>query len=349
MQEISGYYFDQVRFNTSPTVAQLTFLERACYRELLDLAWQEDGLDPDPRKAHVHVLSFLKYEDPAGEALLGFSEDDWTAFLDKIFPVGEDGRRRNPKQEEERTRLEAKRKAQSERGKKGARKRHGNEEYVEDSSPTSMQPPCKRHSDPMLEPSQSESESYSESDSTKKKETLVDSTSAPPKGGTPKSELREQVKSAFLEARQDYYWQKNGKKARAPNLDGPELSKLIDKALNRHGVEQCMAAARGIFLSPWHRGENPNGTEYLTLNLALRIDRKGNRVEQFSELWEQSRPRAPAPRDVQRERFKARVRKLAVEAAGGLEAWERLPSREREKLIDEAIKRLGKEDDDVGT
>ena len=78
---------------------------RGHYITLLCVAWEQDGLPGDPRR--VAAIS-------PGLA------DDWPEWEEK-FPVGEDGRRRNPRLERER----AYRMAKSEAGKAGAEARWG--------------------------------------------------------------------------------------------------------------------------------------------------------------------------------------------------------------------------------
>lgn len=63
----------------------------------------------------------------------------------------------------------------------------------------------------------------------------------------------------------------------------------IRVALIDYSVEQVEAAVRGIFLSPFHTGENDRSTEYLTIEVALRQSGTVNNVERFSELYSAAR------------------------------------------------------------
>ena len=56
---------------------------------------------------------------------------------------------------------------------------------------------------------------------------------------------------------------------------------LIKKQLKRYTVEQLKEAIDGCLLSPWHRGQNPNGVVYEDLEL---ICRDATKVDQFIEI-----------------------------------------------------------------
>lgn len=57
---------------------------------------------------------------------------------------------------------------------------------------------------------------------------------------------------------------------------------LINRRLADYGVERLIAAIDGCHLSPWHRGENPQGRKFLDLELILRDAAHIETYEQFS-------------------------------------------------------------------
>lgn len=101
---------------SSPKVrAMRTFAERGLYSELLDLQWQEGSLPAEPEACH--------------EALgVGTSDEFGAAWarVERCFPIGKDGRRRNPRLEFERAKalrlVEVRRSAGKQRSSKSADK-----------------------------------------------------------------------------------------------------------------------------------------------------------------------------------------------------------------------------------
>lgn len=69
-------------------------------------------------------------------------------------------------------------------------------------------------------------------------------------------------------------------KGRKPRLSD-ERAKLITVAINQYGFDMAKDAVRGCALSPWHMGQNPNGTVYNSLELILR---DSAHVERFASL-----------------------------------------------------------------
>lgn len=92
------------------------------YITLLSVAWEQDGLPGDPRR--VAAIS------------PGLAEE-WPEWEEK-FPVGDDGRRRNPRLERER----AYRTAKSEAGKLGNLKRWGDRSGSDSSQTSQVRPVC---------------------------------------------------------------------------------------------------------------------------------------------------------------------------------------------------------------
>ena len=109
----------------------------------------------------------------------------------------------------------------------------------------------------------------------------------------PTDEVRRRVKAAYLDAHRSYYLAKNGRAPRAPNLDAPEIDRLISKAVVRHSEDSTADACRGIFVTPHNTGRNERGEEYLGIRIALRIDARNDNVERFARNWARYRPEEP--------------------------------------------------------
>lgn len=71
-------------------------------------------------------------------------------------------------------------------------------------------------------------------------------------------------------------------KGRRPVLD-PKRERLIAKAVALHGADTVEAAIRGVALSPWHMGRNPQRKRYDDLELVLR---DAKHVEMFAGYWD---------------------------------------------------------------
>ena len=101
----------------------------------------------------------------------------------------------------------------------------------------------------------------------------------------PTDEVRLRVKTTYLDAHRRYYRAKNGRAPQAPNLDAPEIDRLISKAVVRHSEDSATDACRGIFVTPHNTGRNERGEEYLGIRIALRIDARQDNVERFARNW----------------------------------------------------------------
>lgn len=69
---------------------------------------------------------------------------------------------------------------------------------------------------------------------------------------------------------------------RPPLLD-TKRRRLIARAVADHGTDTVEAAIRGVGLSPWHMGKNPQGKRYDGIELVLR---DAAHVERFAAHWD---------------------------------------------------------------
>jgi hypothetical protein len=102
-----------------------------------------------------------------------------------------------------------------------------------------------------------------------------------------------EVYDKYVEARAAHYADKLGrepKKGSAPALT-PQRVKLIRDAVGRHGTERVKRAVLGMFLSAWHKGENPDNKEYLEIERALVIKKKHggqiDMVDYFAAIYQE--------------------------------------------------------------
>lgn len=91
----------------------LTPEARGIYIDLIAYGWDYDGIPDDPG-----VLAAMVGMTPQKFRAV------WAAIEDK-WPIAEEGKRRNPRQEQQRRELKAHRDKQAENGKRGAEKRWG--------------------------------------------------------------------------------------------------------------------------------------------------------------------------------------------------------------------------------
>lgn len=90
----------------------------------------------------------------------------------------------------------------------------------------------------------------------------------------PKADAAADIFAAYLDARVKYH-----PKGSVPLLT-PERRKLVARWLKAgYSAETLAAAARGIWASPFHRGENDRGTEYSSFEQALK---SAANIEKFS-------------------------------------------------------------------
>jgi predicted ArsR family transcriptional regulator len=86
----------------------------------------------------------------------------------------------------------------------------------------------------------------------------------------------QQVFDAWVEA--------TGRDPRRARLNAKRVAAVKARMREGYTVSDLEAAARGIALSSWHTGDNPDGKKYDDLLLAIR---DGERVEKFRDLFEQ--------------------------------------------------------------
>jgi len=91
-----------------------------------------------------------------------------------------------------------------------------------------------------------------------------------------------EVWAEYTEAREVYYQMVNGRQPRSDLKLTPERRKQIGKALKVAGLDTCKRAARGVFLSEFHRKNKFLGPEY-----AFRL----TNLEKFAELVTEVRQR----------------------------------------------------------
>ena len=94
-REILPYRSHFVRdWAMSETVRVMNFAARGIYQALLDMQWENESIPESPDQCR---------------RLIGCDPEEWAAFepfLDQCFPLGEDGRRRNPRTAHERAETE---------------------------------------------------------------------------------------------------------------------------------------------------------------------------------------------------------------------------------------------------
>ena len=104
----------------------------------------------------------------------------------------------------------------------------------------------------------------------------------------------EKVKEEYLEEYQIYFDALNlaeGNRAPValPSLKRVTVGRKVRKAIEEFGVDQAIAAARGVFHVPYNAGENGSRDKHLALVTAMRIED----VERFAKAWE-ARPETMA-------------------------------------------------------
>jgi uncharacterized protein YdaU (DUF1376 family) len=106
-------------FDASEKVRVMTWSERGLYITLLNHSWLNDGLPVDAE--HVRRVC-------------GADRDEFAQMwpqVERCFPETDDGRRRNPRQEEERVKASARHAERSASGRKGNAKRWGERSFSE--------------------------------------------------------------------------------------------------------------------------------------------------------------------------------------------------------------------------
>lgn len=79
----------------------------------------------------------------------------------------------------------------------------------------------------------------------------------------------------------------------------PERRRAVERALAQYPPDVVHAAARGIALSAWHNGDNPDGKTWTELTLALR---DGAQIERFADLAARGEPERRGARRSSRDR-----------------------------------------------
>lgn len=75
-----------------------------------------------------------------------------------------------------------------------------------------------------------------------------------------------------------------GKDSKKVKLNRARQDKIRARLREGYSVDDLCAAVRGIALSAWHTGDNPDGKRYDDITVALR---DGAQVEKFRDLYEQ--------------------------------------------------------------
>lgn len=75
-----------------------------------------------------------------------------------------------------------------------------------------------------------------------------------------------------------------GRDPKKVKMNAKRLAAIKARLREGYSVDDLIAAVRGIAMSAWHRGENPEGKKYDDLLVAIR---DGERVEKFRDLYEQ--------------------------------------------------------------
>lgn len=91
-----------------------------------------------------------------------------------------------------------------------------------------------------------------------------------------------------------------GRDPRRVKLNAKRLREVKARLREGYSEGDLVAAARGIALSPWHMGDNPEGKKYDDLAVAIR---DGGRVEKFRDLFDRggdARPRSAVDRLAER-------------------------------------------------
>jgi uncharacterized protein YdaU (DUF1376 family) len=107
-------YFRWFPDDYAGSVRGWSLLEKGGYREALDAQWSQDGLPANPDEVRRIIGA-----TPAEFRRI------W-ARIESKFPIAEDGRRRNPRLEQERERVKRVSVVRAELGRLGAAKRYGN-------------------------------------------------------------------------------------------------------------------------------------------------------------------------------------------------------------------------------
>jgi uncharacterized protein YdaU (DUF1376 family) len=110
-KKLPFYQMHPADFDTDENVRGMGLLDVGLFLICLNHSWMNDGLPSDPERIQK-VLRVKPTE--FGKC--------WKS-VEPLFPLQDDGRRRNPRQERERTAAKSSSKTQSERGKKGAEAR----------------------------------------------------------------------------------------------------------------------------------------------------------------------------------------------------------------------------------
>lgn len=128
----------------------------------------------------------------------------------------------------------------------------------------------------------------------KRKKVEEEKTPSPSPAGAGGARL---VWDAFLAARREHFTRKNGRDGSTLLLTEPRRQ-LILARLRDYPADDVADACRGLFLSRYHCGENDQGTPYLSLEMALSVNRSRNNVEKFRDLYRQTTTKAgPTQRD----------------------------------------------------
>lgn len=96
----------------------------------------------------------------------------------------------------------------------------------------------------------------------------------------PVAELPARAEEAALVQRVFAHWVRASGKAGA-KLTGDRRQKILARRREGYSEQDMIRAIDGICASPYHRGENDQGTQYMDLTLALR---NGTQLERFRDM-----------------------------------------------------------------
>ncbi len=250
--------------------SHFTAEEVGAYQRLLNWSWLNGPLSPDPDEL----------ESIMGKLQQPF-EKVW-AKVGKKFQTNGDGKLFNQKLEEVRNEVTERRERISAVRSKAARARWD-----------AMQMHSNSNADGMLSKAKDKEEekdlvvSSSPSPPPSEETTLVgENADAPGRSEKGSKDLRiDAVWRTYEHARSIYL--KAKRRTVRPMTLTPKRRTLIRNALKTHGEEATHKAAAGIFLSDYHKGQNQEGREYLSPEIAFRMNATTDNIEKFAELVDQ--------------------------------------------------------------
>jgi hypothetical protein len=118
---------------------------------------------------------------------------------------------------------------------------------------------------------------------------------APPEEKSSTKAAVDRVWSSYLEHHERHYAGKNGQAPPQPRLTAQRRQLITARLREGYDAEQQAKAIAGMFGTPHNIGQNDRGTEYLGIEIALRVNRQGNNLERFRDSA--PRPKKPVDKD----------------------------------------------------